>query len=121
MWELSGNFTGCMIGYHAVPVIVDAYFKGIRDFDHKLALEAMIASANFNELGKDIYKDQGVLFQENEAESVSKTLEYAYDDWCIARFAEDLGEIEIAEEFYKRSLNYRNLFNPNNKFMHPEI
>lgn len=120
MWELSGNFTGCMIGYHAVPVIVDAYFKGIRDFDHKLALEAMIASANFNELGKDIYKDQGVLFQENEAESVSKTLEYAYDDWCIARFAEDLGEIEIAKEFYKRSLNYRNLFNPNNKFMHPK-
>ncbi|SFT43172.1 alpha-1,2-mannosidase, putative [Lishizhenia tianjinensis] len=120
MWELSGNYTGCMIGYHAVPVIVDAYFKGIREFDHELALEAMISTANAKELGKDFYRTQGVIYQEDEAESVSKTLEYAYNDWCIARFAEALGKDEIAQEFYLRSLNYRNLFNPANKFMQPK-
>ncbi|MDX1445113.1 GH92 family glycosyl hydrolase [Lishizhenia sp.] len=120
MWELSGNYTGCMIGYHAVPVIVDAYFKGIQDFNHELALEAMIATANADELGKDFYRFQGMINQEDEAESVSKTLEYAYNDWCIARFAEALDKQEIAQEFYLRSLNYRNLFNPENKFMQPK-
>lgn len=116
VWELAANYTGCMIGYHSIPVIVDAYFKGITEFDTKLALEAMLHSANQNHLGLKHYKKKGYISSSDEPESVSKTLEYAYDDWCIAKFAEDLGEDSIASVFYKRSQNYKNLFDPNTKF-----
>jgi hypothetical protein len=121
IWELAGNYTGCMIGYHAIPVIVDAYSKGIRDFDAELALEAMVEIAKADELGKHIYAKNGVLEQGDEPESVSKQLEYAYDDWCIAVFADSLGESEIANEFYYRALTYRNSFNAQNQFMQPRI
>ncbi len=120
MWELAANQTGCMIGYHSVPVIVDAYMKGITDFDHQLALEAMIATATADELGKSSYTKQGYLASEVEHESVSKTLEYAYNDWCIARFAEAIdAEQAIVDEFDRRSLAYRNLFHPESKFIQP--
>lgn len=120
MWELAANYTGCMIGYHSVPVIVDAYMKGITDFDHQLALEAMIATATADELGKISYAEQGYLASEVEHESVSKTLEYAYNDWCIARFAEAIGaDRAIVDEFDERSLAYRNLFHPESKFIQP--
>ncbi|MBD3638821.1 MAG: glycoside hydrolase family 92 protein [Crocinitomicaceae bacterium] len=121
MWELSANYTKCMIGYHAVPVIVDAYNKGIRDFDVNLALRAMVHSADQDQLGLKYYKKQGFIASENESESVSKTLEYAYDDWCIAIFADSLGEDSIADRFYKRSLFYKNVYNPNNAFMQPRF
>lgn len=121
IWELAGNYTGCMIGYHAIPVIVDAYNKGIRNFDTELALEAMVAIAKADELGKHTYAKNGVLEQGDEPESVSKQLEYAYDDWCIAVFADSLGESEIANEFYYRALTYRNSFNAQNQFMQPRI
>lgn len=115
-----------MIGYHSVPVIVDAYLKGIGDFDAKKALEACVATANIDSYrGIGLYKKYGyvpynVTDQYNsENWSLSKTLEYAYDDYCIARMAEKLGDKEVADEFYKRSRNYRNVYNPVSSFMQP--
>lgn len=119
IWELSANYTGCMIGYHAIPVIVDAYIKGIRDFDTELALEAMMHSANQNHLGLHAYKSKGYISSEDESESVSKTLEYAYDDWCIAVFADSLGKDSIANHFYRRSQHYKNIIHPKSKFAQP--
>ncbi len=121
IWELDANYTHCMIGYHAVSVIADAYRSGIHDFDTKLALEAMIHSAEQNHLGLDSYKKNGFISSLDESESVSKTLEYAYDDWCIAIFAEELGELELADKYFNRSLFYRNLYNPESKFMEPKF
>src|SRR5205814_8617031 len=91
MWELAGNETDCMIGYHAVSVILDAWVKGIRDFDPALALEAMKASAEGQRAGLPSYRRYGFVRPEDEAESVSKTLEDAYDDWRIGRFSELTG------------------------------
>ena len=126
MWDLGSNYTGTMIGYHAVPVIVDAYLKGIGNFDPEKALEACVATANLdNYRGIGAYKELGyVPFNEKDSYnaenwSLSKTLEYAYDDYCIARMAEKLGKKEIADEFYKRSQNYRNVYNPATSFMQP--
>lgn len=117
IWELGGNYTGCMIGYHSVPVIVDAYFKGITDFDHQKALEAMVQIADSAHLGKIPFAEQGYLSAEVEHESVSKTLEYAYDDWCIAMFAKELGDNETYERFIKRAQHYKNIYNPETRFM----
>ncbi len=119
IWELSGNYTGCMIGYHAIPVIVDAWVKGIRGFDEQLALKAMVHSANQTHLGLDFYTEQGYISSENESESVSKTLEYAYDDWCIAIMADSLGHDSLASVFYQRSQFYKNLYNANSTYMQP--
>ena len=116
VWELAGNYTGCMIGYHSISVIVDAYMKGITDFDTELALKAMLHSANQNHLGLKNYKKNGYISSSDEAESVSKTLEYAYDDWCIAEFANKIGKDSIATVFYKRAQNYKNLFDPSTNF-----
>jgi predicted alpha-1,2-mannosidase len=121
VWELSGNETFCMIGYHSVPVIVDAYKKGIKDFDTNLALEAMLSYSKSNRFGIDTYAQKGFLSNVEEHESVSKTMEYAYDDWCIAEFAKMLGKEKIAEEYYKRSLYYRNLFNPATGFFQGKL
>lgn len=84
VWELAANETGTMIGYHSIPVISDAIIKKLSGFDYSLALEAMQASAQENHLGLIYYKQMGFVPAEKEHESVSKTLEYAYDDWCIA-------------------------------------
>jgi putative alpha-1,2-mannosidase len=83
MWELSSNETDCMIGNHAISVIADAYAKGIRGFDVKLAIEACEKTANIPHLGMPEFRKKGYLEVEDEHESVSKTLEYAYNDWCI--------------------------------------
>lgn len=112
VWELAANETDCMIGYHSVPVIVDAYMKGIRDFDADLALEAMVASARQTRFGLGAYQKQGMIGAGDESESVSKTLEYAFDDWCIATFAQALGKADIAAEFYLRAQYHRNLYDP---------
>ncbi len=119
IWELSGNYTGCMIGYHSIPVIVDAYVKGIRDFDAELALTAMRHSAEKYHLGLEAYRKQGYISSEDESESVSKTLEYAYDDWCIAVFADSLGQDSVADYYYKRAQYYKNIFNSESLFMQP--
>lgn len=117
VWELVGNETDCMIGYHSVSVILDAYRKGITGFDTKLALEAMVHTANLNEYGKQQYAKNGYLGTDVEAESVSKTLEYAYDDWCISEFAKELGNDSIYKVFRQRSFNFLNIYDPESKFM----
>jgi len=117
IWDLSGNYTGCMIGYHAVPVIADAYLKGIRDYDAEKALKAMVHSATRDHLGLEAYKQTGFIPVEAESESVSKTLEYAYDDWAIATMAKELGQSEIAMEYRARAQSYKNLYNPETGFM----
>ena len=118
LWNLYGWETNMMIGYHAVPVIVDAYLKGVGDFDPELALEACVASANRDDYhGIGEYKSMG--YVPACATAASTTLEYAYDDYCIARMAEKMGKADIAQEFYKRSENYRNVFNPASSFMQP--
>ena len=90
IWELAANYTNCMIGYHATPVIADAYVKGLKDYDVEQALDAMIHSANLETEGLKHYKSKGFIAASDEPESVSKTLEYAYDDWCIAVMADSL-------------------------------
>ncbi len=117
VWELCSNETYCMIGYHSVSVIADAVAKGISGFDRKKALTAMVNSAEKEHFGLNAYRTNGYVLGEKESESVSKTLEYAYDDWCIARTAEILGENGIAQRFYRRSQNYRNVFDPSAGFM----
>ena len=117
IWDLSGNYTGCMIGYHGVPVIADAYLKGIRGYDGEKALKAMIHSASRDKLGLASYKSTGFIPVEEESESVSKTLEYSYDDWTIAAMANAMGKTEIHQEFTKRAQSYKNLYNPETGFM----
>ncbi|MDP4281159.1 MAG: GH92 family glycosyl hydrolase [Bacteroidota bacterium] len=121
VWELSGNETGCMIGYHSVPVIVDAYVKGIRGFDPKLALEAMKHSANQDHLGLSYYRSEGYIPGDKESESVSKTLEYAYDDWCIAQMAKATGDDAGYHEFIHRAQYYKNLFDLSSGFMRAKM
>lgn len=120
IWPLWNGETRTMIGYHAVPVIADAYLKGIRDYDASLALEAMIRSSNINKKGSDYYIKYGYVPCDKLSESVSITLEYAYDDWCIARMAESMGRKDVADEYYKRSENYKNLFDPSTRFFRPK-
>jgi len=117
IWDLSANYTGCMIGYHAVPVIADAYLKGIQDYDIEKAFQAMKHSAMQDKLGLKSYKEYGFIPVEEESESVSKTLEYAYDDWTIAQMALDLNKAEDYQYFSKRAQNYKNVFDPETNFM----
>ena len=116
VWELAANETYCMIGNHSIPVIADAYFNGIRDFDAEKALDAMVACSHRDAFGLKPYAQYGFLPIDMEGEGTSKTLEYAYDDWCVARMAEDLGMTEIANEFYERAQSYKNIYNPENQF-----
>ena len=116
MWELSANYTGCMIGYHAVPVIADAHIKGITGWDINKAFEAMVSAANTDHLGITNHIQQGYISMGNEPESVSKLLEYCYDDWCIGSMAERISD-QRAHEFYNRSLHYKNIFDPETGFM----
>lgn len=121
VWELSANETGTMIGYHSVSVIADAYIKGIRDYDVERAYEAMKYSADRDVLGLRQYKNLGFVPGSEESESVSKTLEYAYDDWCIAQVAKELGRTGDYSYFLKRGLSYKNLFDPQTNFMRARI
>lgn len=119
MWELASNYTGCMIGYHAVPVIADAWAKGLRGFDAHAALEAMVSVATSDDLSKPLWDSLGYLPLERESESVSKSLEYAFDDACIARMAADLGREDIAQRFGRRAQGWKNLFHPGSGFIQP--
>ena len=117
IWDLSANYTGCMIGYHAVPVIADAFLKGIKNYDTEKALQAMKHSAIQDKLGLESYKKFGFIPVEKESESVSKTLEYAYDDWTIAQMAKSLGKENDYKIFMERAQHYKNVFDPETKFM----
>lgn len=117
IWELAANETGTMIGYHSVPVIADAFMKGQRDFDVEKALEAMKNSAMRSDRGLEQYRKLGYIPADEEANSVSKCVEYAYDDWCIAQMAKALGKEEDYKNYIKRSQYYLNQFDPETGFM----
>lgn len=121
VWELSANETFCMIGYHSVSVIAEAWLKGVRGYDGEKALEAMISSAKRDHFGLNYYKSRMYIPGDKEHESVSKTLEYSYNDWCIAMMAKDLGKEEIFKEYLTRSQFYKNLLCPNTGFMRPKL
>lgn len=120
VWELAANETDTMIGYHAVSVIADAAAKGISGFDLNKAFEAMKHSAELREhRGLGAYIDQGFISIEDERESVSKVLEYAYDDWCIAEVARMLGKTADYERYSARAQSYKNMFDSASGFMRP--
>lgn len=120
VWELAANETDTMIGYHAVSVIADAAVKGIDGFDLNKAFEAMKQSADLREhRGLGPYIDNGFIAMEDERESVSKVLEYAYDDWCIAQVARMLGRTDDYQRYLARAQSYKNVFDPVSGFMRP--
>ncbi len=129
VWDLQFNETNTMTGYHAIPIITDAILKGITGFDYNKAYDAMKASASQNIRATDLYRQYNFVPQDKAGSSVTITLEYAYDDWCIAQAAKRLGRTGDYREFMKRGLNWRNLFdkktgfirpkNSNNKFVEP--
>ena len=120
VWELASNETDCMIGYHSVSVMADAMAKGITGFDYEKAFEAAKHSAMLDSQGLDAYKKNGFISMDDDSESVSKTLEYAYDDWCIAQMAQILNKTEDYQYFIKRSQSWKNIFDWEKGFMRPK-
>ncbi|MCC6251864.1 MAG: GH92 family glycosyl hydrolase [Bacteroidia bacterium] len=121
VWELSCNETECMIGYHSVSVIADALTKGISDFNIEKAFEAMKKSAESKQrFGLGAYIKNGALSIEDESESVSKTLEYAYDDWCIAQVAKYLNRQGDYNNYIQRAQSWKNLFDHETLFIRPK-
>lgn len=116
IWPLSAGETGTMIGYHSVSVIADAYMKGIRGYDIEKAFEAMKVSSNNNKKSSDYYTKYGFIPSNIKRESVSCLLEYAYDDWCIAQIAKELGKEEDYNEYIARSQYYQNVFDGHTRF-----
>jgi len=122
VWELASDYTGCMIGYHSVSAMADAYIKGTWEpHNPEYMLEAMIQAADSQHLGLPEYIKYGFIPSHAEHESVSKTLEYAYDDFCIAEVAKKMGNMEVYERFRKRALNYRNLYDDHTGFFRPKL
>lgn len=117
VWHLHGNETNTMVGYHAVPVIADAYLKGFRGFDAEKAFQAMKSFAMRDERGLDFVKKQGYIPADSQVESVARAMEYAIDDWCIAAVARAMGKTEDAALFSKRAAYYRNYFDSETRFM----
>ena len=121
VWHLMGNETDTMVGYHAVPVVVDAYFKGLLNADPERAYEAIRNSAMRDERGLDAVKEIGFIPAEREGESVAKAMEYAIDDWCIAQMAKALGKQDDHEYFSARARAYREYFDPTTQFMRGKL
>ncbi len=122
VWQFEGIETWCMIGYHAVPEIADAYMKGIRGFDPDQALKAMVASANDGAYGNlDLYMKYGYVPVDHDGEAASKTVEYAFDDWTIARMAGAMKKTDVAGVFDKRAGFWRNNFNVKDGFVEPRL
>ena len=122
VWQFQGIETWCMIGYHAVPVIADAYLKGIRGYDTDAALQAMISSATYGPYGHLAdYMKLGYVPVDKDPEAASQTVEYAFDDWAIARMAKAMGRAEVAAQFEKRAGYWRNSFDPKVGFVRPRL
>ncbi len=120
VWELAANETDCMIGYHSIAVIVDAYQKGIKGFDAEKTLRAMIKTSNETHFGLGAYVKDGYIPSDSCGESVSRTLEYAYDDWCIAQFVKLMGNKTYYDSYYKpymeRAQYWKNIFDSKSNF-----
>ncbi len=122
VWSHWANENWCMIGYHAASVIADAFIKGIGGFDAEKAFGACVASANYDLYdGIGAYKKFGYVPEDFSSNSASKTLEYAYDDWTIYKFAEKLGKQKEAEEFLQRANNYKNIFDKQTNYMRAKL
>ena len=118
IWSNSANENWCMSGYHSVAVLADAVVKGNANFDTKKALEAAVATARHRDYeGIGYYMDMGYIPDDKNGTSVSSTLEYAFDDWAIAQMAKKLGRNDLYNEFMKRSMNYKNVYDPSVGFM----
>lgn len=121
VWSHHANENWCMIGYHAVPVIVDAFMKGISNYDVNNALDACNLSASYNKYdGIGEYLKYGYVPLDLNSNSASKTLEYAYDDWTIFKMAETLGRNPLASIYKNRAKSFENLFDENIKFIRPK-
>ncbi|MBS2212508.1 GH92 family glycosyl hydrolase [Carboxylicivirga mesophila] len=123
VWSMHGNETNMMIGYHAIPVIVDAYFKGLlNDFDSELLYQACKSNAMDDDHGIKEYKELGYVpvSYDHENWSVSKTVEYAYDDWCIAQLAKALNKTDDFAYFMKRAANWQNHYDSESSFLRPK-
>ncbi|MBR6457284.1 MAG: GH92 family glycosyl hydrolase, partial [Bacteroidales bacterium] len=121
VWELSGWETDCMIGYNSAPVIADAIARGLGGFDYEHAFEALVASAHNPAYGMDSFRRNGLVLADDEHESVSKTLEYAFDDWCVAQVALRLGHMAEYEEFMTSSQYWKNVLDPQTGFMRARL
>ncbi|MBC9931470.1 glycoside hydrolase family 92 protein [Chitinophaga qingshengii] len=121
VWPLMGSETNCMVGYHGVPPIVDAYLKGFTGFNAEDAFAAMKATSMRDDLGVKYVKERGYIPADKEYESVSKALEYAIDDWCIAAMAKKMGKQEDYEYYKKRAAYYKNYFDSSIKFVRPRM
>jgi predicted alpha-1,2-mannosidase len=122
VWSHHANENWCMIGYHSVSVIADAVIKGNYQGDVYQALEACVATARHKSYdGIEYYMQLGYVPEDKNSSSVSKTLEYAYDDWCIAQMAKKLDRPAIYEEFMKRSQNWKNVYDASTGYMRPKL
>ena len=119
MWELSANETNCMIGFHSVSVIADAMTKGISGFDKNAIYESMVAASNYTSWNIPTFNKNNFVQIDDESESVSKTLEYAYDNWCIAQVAKKLNKKTDYELYMKRAQAYKNVYDKKTGFMRP--
>ncbi len=117
VWDLSSCETNCMTGYHAIPVVADAVLKNTKGIDYEKAFAAMKKSAMQNVRGTDLYRQYGYIPQDKYGSSVTVTVEYAYDDWCIAQVAKKLGKMDDYSTFMKRSAYWKNLFDPATGFI----
>ena len=121
VWELAGNETNCMIGTHGVSVIADALMKGIVDFPLQKAFDAMQASLNQDKHELNMYRRFGYMPSDEVMESVSKTLEYAYDDWCLSQAAYKYGKMDLYDSHIRRAQYYKNIFDTEIGFMRPKL
>jgi predicted alpha-1,2-mannosidase len=122
IWSHYANENWCMIGYHSVSVVADAIVKGNTNFDPEKALQACVNTAKVSYYdGLEYYMKMGYVPEDKNGSSVSKTLEYAYDDWAIAQAAKKLGKTEIYNEFIERSKNYKNVYDAKTGFMRPKL
>lgn len=122
IWSHYANENWCMIGYHSVSVIADAIAKGTTDINLNRALEASINTSTVPYFdGLDDYMNLGYVPEDKSSSSVSKTLEYAYNDWCISQIAEKAGNEEVYQNYLKRSKNYTNVYDPKIGYMRPKL
>jgi len=119
MWELSANETNCMIGFHSTSVIADAMIKKINKTNYNALYKAMQQAAEYPDFGIPEFNAKNYLQIDDESESVSKTLEYAYNNWCIAQVAKQLNKSQDYDKYMKRSLAFVNVFDEKTGFMRP--